>query len=97
MEIHRRDFPTILLDNDEVYLNHLCAVVESVDELSSMEITKTGHSLHFRIAPSMSVYMEPILYEILKFNNMFGIHLDLSKSMKASSTVTFDVETLNHE
>jgi len=95
MEVHRKDFPSITLDNDEVYLTHLCAIVESIDELCSMEITKKEKCMHFRIAPSTYKYMEPILYAVLNFNNMFGIKLDLSKSMKASSTVTFDVEIYN--
>lgn len=95
MEVHRRNFPELLLDNDEVYLSHLSAVIESVDELSSMEITKTGYSYNFRIAPSVPKYLEPILYEILKFNNMFGIHLTLSKSMKINSTITFEIELYN--
>lgn len=91
MEVHRRDFPTLLLDNDEVFLDHLCGVIESVDELASVEITKSSNKFHFRIAPSIAKYMEPILYEVLKFSNMFSIHLDLSKSMKVSSTVTFEI------
>ena len=43
MEVHRRDFPTLLLDNDEVFLDHLCGVIESVDELASVEITKSSN------------------------------------------------------
>ena len=92
MEVSRKNFPEIMLDNDESYINHLIGIIDSVDEFSSMEITKTAHSFHFRIAPSLPLYIEPILYEILRFNNLFGIHLELSKSMKASSTITFDIE-----
>ena len=92
-EVNRRNFPEIMLDNDEVYIDHLIGVVDSVDEWCSMEITKTEHSYNFRIAPSTTRYMEPILYEILAFNNMFGIHLDLSKSMKRNSTIAFNIET----
>lgn len=91
MEVSRRNFP-ILLDNDEVFIDHLCAVVESVDELCSMEIVKKENSFSFRIAPSTVLYMEPILYEILTFINIFGIHLDLSKSMKINSTINFTIE-----
>jgi len=92
MEVDRRGFPEIIADNDEIYFLHLIGRIESIDELSCMEIVKTSHNYHFRIAPSIPLYLEPILHEILKFNNMFGIHLKLSKSMKASSTITFDIE-----
>jgi len=91
MEVCRRNFPEIMNDNDEAYIQHTIGVIESVDELSNVEIFKTPHSYHFRIAPSMPVYLEPILKEVINLNNMFGIRLSLSKSMKASATVTFDV------
>lgn len=96
MEVCRRDFPEMIQDNDEMYIRHLCAVIESVDELSCMNISITPHSYHFRIAPSIPKYIEPILGEILKLNNLYKIKLNLSKSMKASSTITFDVEIQNN-
>lgn len=93
MEVKRKNFPEIMKDNDEVFLAYLCGVVEATDELASMEILKTSHSYHFRIAPSTPRYLEPLLYTILDFVNLYGIHLELSKSIKASSTITFDIET----
>ncbi len=92
MEVSRKGFPEIMLDNDAVYMLHLEGVISSVDELCSLEITKTPHSWHFRIAPSLPQYIELLLREILKLNNKFGIHLELSKSIKASATITFDIE-----
>lgn len=92
MEVSRRNFPEIMLDNDEAYLNHLIGIIDSIDEICSVEITKTPHSYHFRIAPSVPKYVEPILTEIITYNNLLGIRLEMSKSMKASSTVTFDIE-----
>ena len=92
MELSVRDMPKIMLDNDVVYINHLTAVVDSVDELASMGISKTSHSYHFRIAPSTPSYSQPLLKEILKLNTLFGIQLDLSKSIRISSTITFDIE-----
>jgi DNA-binding phage protein len=91
-EVHRTGFPKILLDNDEVFLNKIVGVLESVDELASMEISKTSHCYSFRIAPSMPKYIEPTLHELLNFMNMFGIKLDMAKSMKVSSTITFNIE-----
>lgn len=91
-EVSRRHFPSPMRDNDEIFIDKLIGIIDSVDELSSVEITRKEYVYHFRIAPSTPSYIEPLLYEILKFINMFGIKLDLSKSMKASSTVTFDIE-----
>ena len=95
MNISKRNFPKIIRDNDDVYFMHLQGVIDSVDELCNMEITKTPHSYHFRIAPSVPIYLIPLLNEILKLNTIYGIHLDLSKSMKASSTIAFDIEIVD--
>jgi hypothetical protein len=94
MEVHRKNFPEVMIDNDEIFIDSIIGITEAVDEFSSMEITNTGHSFNFRIAPSTNKYLEPILYEILKFSNMFGIHLDLSKSMKINSTINFELEII---
>jgi hypothetical protein len=94
MEVHRSGFPEISLDNDEVFLGYLKAIVEATDEYSSLEITKTPTKFNFRIAPSTSQYLEPLLKEILKLNNMFGIHLELSKSMKTCGSITFSIDIL---
>ena len=92
MEIVRKGFPEIMLDNDQIFIDKLIGVIESVDELSSMEINKTIHSYSFRVAPSIPCYLEPILKEVLTFNNMFGIRLELGKSIKASGALNFNIE-----
>ena len=84
-----------MLDNDAAYIGNLVGVVESVDELSSLQIIRTTQSWHFRLAPSIPLYLEPLLHAILKLNTVYGIHLDLSKSMKACSTITFDIPLTN--
>jgi len=92
MEISRKWFSDILPDNEEAYFSHLKGIVESVDELSSMQITKLKNAYHFRIAPSVPRYTELLLQEILKFHNVYGIKLTLSKSIKSSATIVFEIE-----
>jgi hypothetical protein len=74
------------------YFAHLEGVIDSVDELSSMEITKTPTSYHFRIATSTPRYNELLLQELLKLHNMFKIKMDMSKSIKTSATIVFQIE-----
>lgn len=81
-----------MIDNDEIFIDKICGVIESIDELSSVEISKNSFSYHFRVAPSTYPYLEPILQEVLKFVNMFGVKLELSKSMKASLTINFSID-----
>jgi hypothetical protein len=92
MEIYRKNFPHVMRDNDLTYLAHLEGVIDSIDEFASIQFTNGGNKIYCRIAPSIPKYTQALLREILKFNNQFGIKLDLSKSIKTSSTITFNIE-----
>ena len=91
MEINRKHFPKLMQDNDETFLAHMEGVISSVDELCSLEITKSLESYRFRIACSLPKYNNMVIEEILKFCNMFHIRLDMSKSIKTSSVITFEI------
>jgi hypothetical protein len=91
MTVSKRFFSEVMPDNEIAYFAHLQGLIDSIDELSSMEITKNPHSYHFRIAPSVPMYTQMLLEELLKFHNLFGIKLQLSKSIKSSSTITFEI------
>lgn len=91
MQVNRRFFPAITLDNEEVYFANLVGVIESVDEFASLEITKAPESYHFRLAPSLPKYNNMLLEEILKLHNRFNIRLDISKSIKSSGTINFNI------
>lgn len=80
-----------MLDNELAYFAHLEGIISSVDELSTLEITKNPSSYHFRLAASVPRYNEMLLEELLKFHNLLQIHLDLSKSIKSSATIVFDI------
>ena len=80
-----------MLDNDEIFLAHFEGIVNSVDELCSLEITKLSESYRFRIATSHPMYNNMLIEEILKFCNMFKIRVDMSKSIKTSSVITFEI------
>ena len=91
MQINRKFFPEIINDNEETYFSHLEGIISSIDELSTMEITKNPSSYLFRIAPSLPKYNEMLLQEILKFHNLFQIRLNMSKSIKTSATIVFEI------
>ena len=95
MTISKRFFPEVMPDNELAYFSHLQAVIEAIDELSSLEITRNPHSYHFRLAPSLPKYNDMLLQEILKFHNIFQIKLKLSKSIKSSATIVFEISLEN--
>lgn len=91
MEINRKHFPKVMQDNDEIFLAHMEGVISAIDELCSLEITKSLESYRFRIACSLPKYNNMVIEEILKFCNMFKIRIDMSKSIKTSSVITFEI------
>lgn len=95
MTISKRFFPEVMADNEIAYFAHLEGVINSVDELSTLEITKNPYSYRFRLAPSLPKYNEMLLEEILKLHNIFKIKLNLSKSIKSSATITFEINLDN--
>ena len=95
MQVNKKFFPQVMQDNEIAYFAHLEGVISSVDELSTLEITKTPHSYHFRLAPSLPMYNDMLLEEILKLHNMFKIRLNLSKSIKSSATIVFEINLEN--
>jgi len=78
-------------DNEIAYLAHLEGIIDSVDELSILEITKNPQSYHFRLAASLPKYNDMLLEELLKFHNLLQIKLNLSKSIKSSATIVFEI------
>lgn len=96
MEIYKRFFPEVIRDNEETYFAHLQGLIESIDELSKLEITRNPGSYHFRLVPSLPKYNELLLKELLKLHNLFKIQLNLSKSIKASATIVFEINLENN-
>jgi hypothetical protein len=94
MQVQGKHIPEIIPDNEILYFELLQGLIESVDELCSLEITKLSKAYNFRVAPSTPQYTNLLLEEILKLNNQFHIHLDLSKSIKSSGgTISFEIST----
>ena len=91
MQVVNKFFPEILPENEAIYFASLSGLLESVDELASMEITKAPLSYNFRIAPSVPKYTNMIIEELLKFHNLLGIRLEMSKSIKNSAHISYKI------
>jgi len=91
MQVEKRFFPKIMADNDEIYFSHLEGIIDSVDELCSMEVVKHPNHYSFRIAPSLAKYTNAIIEELFKFHNQFQIKLNMSKSIKTNAVIAFKI------
>lgn len=92
MQTIYRFFPEILTDNDENYFQLVTAVIESVDEIASLEVCKMPTSYNFRIIPSMPKYTNTLIQELTKLHNLFKIHMEISKSIKSSSVIIYKIK-----
>ena len=90
MEIIYHDLP-ILKENDRSYFRMLEAVINSVDELSILDIRRNLENFSFRIAMSSTVYITPLIQELNSLHNMINIKVDFSKSIKSSSSLSFKI------
>jgi len=92
MQVERKHFLPIIPDNEEVYFSMVCGAISSVDELSSLQITRVLKGYQFRLAPSLPKYNNVLIEEILKLHNYLGLHLDISKSIKTSAVICFSIK-----
>lgn len=95
MLIVRKYFPEVLSDNEENYFALIQGILESVDELSSLQISKLVSGYQFRLIPSAPRYTDFLIKEINTFHNTIGIRLDFSKSIKTSATIVFKINLDN--
>lgn len=88
MKVYRK-YIGVIPDNEEKYFSILSAVIESVDELSVMVIQKNPRDYRFQITPSEAYYIPHIIQEVNKLNNLYGLKVNFSKSMKTSCSIDF--------
>lgn len=86
------NFPPIVPDNDSQYVVFLEALLNSVDESCTAEVTDRLSSVGVRIAPSRPDYSQHILQTIKEFHYMLGIRVEFSKSIRTSSTIDYLIE-----
>jgi hypothetical protein len=93
MLVNRKFFPSKMQDNDENFIALLLGMIESIDELCSIEIIKKTNCYSFRIATSVPKYIPMLLDELKKFHNMYRIVIYFSKSIKTSGVINFTIKT----
>jgi hypothetical protein len=89
MIVEYKFLPSVLPDNDRNYFSLLQGVIDGVDFEATMCVVHSPGKYHFRIVPSNSNYINPIIHELNALNNLIGIQLEFSKSMKSTSTLVF--------
>lgn len=82
---------SLIPDNDNNYFHLLESVINTKDELSTLEIRRNLNSYNFRIAVSAKEYLIGLIEELNNLHNLIGIKVDFSKSMKSTSSVSYKI------
>ena len=82
---------SLIPDNDISYFHLLESVINTTDELSTLEVRKNLNSYNFRIAVSAKEYLLGLIEELNNLHNLIGIKVDFSKSIKSSSSISFKI------
>lgn len=91
MTIEYKDLPQVLSENDRAFFGILQAVINSVDEHSTLEIRRGPELYHFRIATSSPMYITPLILQLNELHNLFFIKVDFSKSIKSASSISYKI------
>lgn len=91
MTISKVGFPAILEDNELAYYSMLQAIIESIDVTANLRITRKPQGVSFILAPSMPGHTQLLLQEILAYHRSMGIKLNLSKSIRTTTTIQFEI------
>lgn len=89
MIVEKINIPKLMLDNDAAYINHVEAVVRSIDENCKLTIIKRLDSLAFQVIPSIVDLKPFIIKAIRKAHYKLNLKIDFSKSVNATDIVTF--------
>jgi len=81
----------ILKDNDNSYFELLRGVINSVDELSTLEIRKNLDSYTFRLSLSEFIYVGELIKQLNSLHNLLKIRVIYSKSIKSSCVINFKI------
>jgi hypothetical protein len=89
MLVDKINIPKLMLDNDAAYINHVEFLVSSIDEDARLTIIQRLDSLGFQIVPSTEKLKPFIIKAIRKSHYKLGLKIDFSKSVNATSTISF--------
>lgn len=92
MQIVKKDFPSILLENEIAYMSLLEGIINSVDENSCMEVRHTPHSYMFRVSPSIPFHINSLVEEVNKLHTLLNIRIEYGKSLKNAGVMSFSIE-----
>lgn len=89
MIVEKINIPVLMRDNDAAYINHVEAIVNTIDEEAKLTVIQRLDSLGFQIIPSDLKLKPFIIKAIRKTHYKLGLKIDFSKSVNATNIISF--------
>lgn len=89
MIVEKINIPSLMMDNDAAYINHVEYVVRSIDEEAKLTVMQRLNSLAFKIIPSNQQLKPFIIKAIRKTHYKLDLKIDFSKSVNTTESITF--------
>lgn len=83
----------VIPDNDLNFIRCIEGIINSIDEYSSGTVSSQPGYYLFRISPTYTRYINPLIKHLNEVNNYFGTTVEFSKSMKTSNNISFKIKT----
>lgn len=91
MIVNRSDLPSILKDNEDIFIQNIKCCIDHSDPAATVDIRKSSSDLIFHILPSIEEFRQGIINNLLVIHRNFGIKIIFSKSLAVSKTISFHV------
>ena len=92
LKITKNGFSSILLDNDQFYINFVLDALKHSDPEANIRIDKYPDEIKVAVTPSDSIHRQHIIQNLLDAHRLFEIKIIFSKSLAISKIVSFLVE-----
>ncbi len=95
MRVIKKDFPSVLQENELAYFSLIEGLIASVDTNAFLEIRHSPIHYSFRISPSFPSCLNSLVEQINALHNLLGIKVEWGKSLKNAAILSFNLLTKN--
>lgn len=92
MTINRLGFPSIIPDNDTLYIDFISTALTHADPEAIITIDKRDASMRVTISPSLKDFKQHVIDNILNAHRLLKLKVIFSKSLAISKSVSYIVE-----
>lgn len=89
MIVNKINIPKLMKDNDAAYIQHVEAIINSIDEEAKLTVIQKIDAIGFQVIPSDEKLKAFIIKAIRKSHYKLNLKIDFSKSVNALNIISF--------